>query len=109
MSLLPQAAPGEVIVVVKELCVTYLTQANSPNSVGSTNPHVGFDIYLERFEATRKIPVIKVVRQVTGLGLKEAKELVEAAPRVVREHVEPAEAERIKAELEAAGATVSLR
>ncbi len=56
----------------------------------------------------KKIEVIKVVREVTGLGLKEAKDLVDAAPKTVKEGVKPAEAEEMKAKLEAAGATVSV-
>jgi len=56
-----------------------------------------------------KIAVIKVVREITGKGLKEAKDLVDAAPKVVKEKVPKAEAEEIKKKLEAAGATVSLK
>jgi large subunit ribosomal protein L7/L12 len=57
----------------------------------------------------KKIQVIKVVRAATGLGLKEAKELVDAAPKEVKEGVEREEAEALKKELEEAGATVELR
>ena len=57
----------------------------------------------------QKVPVIKVVRSATGLGLKEAKALVDAAPGPVKEGVEREEAEKIKAELEEAGATVELK
>ena len=57
----------------------------------------------------KKINVIKEVRAVTGLGLKDAKELVEGAPKPVKENVEKAEAEEIKKKLEAAGAKVELR
>ena len=56
-----------------------------------------------------KISVIKEVRGITGLGLKEAKELVEAAPKAVKEGVPEAEANEIKEKLEAAGATVELK
>lgn len=56
-----------------------------------------------------KIAVIKVIREITGKGLKEAKDLVDAAPKVVKEKVPKAEAEEIKKKLEAAGATVSLK
>ena len=55
-----------------------------------------------------KINVIKVVREITGLGLKEAKELVDGAPKTVKENVAKDEAEKMKADLEAAGATVEL-
>ena len=57
----------------------------------------------------KKINVIKEVRTITGLGLKEAKDLVEGAPKVVKEGVAEAEANDIKAKLEAAGATVELK
>ena len=56
-----------------------------------------------------KVKVIKVVRDITGLGLKEAKELVDGAPKVVKEAVSKAEAEEIKAKLEAEGAEVALK
>ena len=55
-----------------------------------------------------KINVIKVVREVTGLGLKEAKELVDGAPKTIKENVAKADAEALKAKLEEAGATVEL-
>ena len=56
-----------------------------------------------------KIPVIKVVRELTGLGLKEAKDLVEAAPKPVKEGVAKEEADKLKAQLEKAGAKVELK
>ena len=56
-----------------------------------------------------KIKVIKAVREITGLGLKEAKELVDGAPSNIKENVEKAEAESIKAKLEEVGATVELK
>ena len=55
------------------------------------------------------VPVIKVVREITGLGLKEAKEVVDGAPKVIKEGVSKAEAEEIKAKLEAEGASVELK
>jgi large subunit ribosomal protein L7/L12 len=57
----------------------------------------------------QKVPVIKVVRNATGLGLKEAKAVVDASPGPVKEGLERAEAEKLKAELEEAGATVELK
>jgi large subunit ribosomal protein L7/L12 len=57
----------------------------------------------------QKVPVIKVVRAATGLGLKEAKALVDEAPKPIKEGVEREEGERIKADLEEAGATVELK
>lgn len=56
-----------------------------------------------------KINVIKVVREVTGLGLKEAKDMVDGAPQIVKENVPKAEAEELKKKLEEAGATVTLK
>lgn len=57
----------------------------------------------------QKIACIKVVREITGLGLKEAKDMVDAAPKVIKEGVKKAEAEEIQKKLEEAGATVSLK
>ncbi len=56
----------------------------------------------------RKIEVIKAVREITGLGLKEAKDMVDAAPKTIKEGVKPAEADEMKKKLETAGATVSV-
>ena len=67
-----------------------------------------FDVILTEFGA-QKVGVIKVVREITGLGLKEAKELVEGAPKPVKEGVNKDEAESIKAKLEEAGATVEIK
>ena len=67
-----------------------------------------FDVVLASFGGN-KIAVIKEVRGITGLGLKEAKELVEGAPKAVKEGVPEAEANDIKEKLEAAGATVELK
>jgi large subunit ribosomal protein L7/L12 len=67
-----------------------------------------FDVVLASF-GSQKVPVIKVVREITGLGLKEAKELVEAAPSAVKEGVAKDEAEEIKKKLEEAGASVEVK
>ena len=67
-----------------------------------------FDVELVSAGAS-KVKVIKVVREITGLGLKEAKEVVDGAPKVVKEGVSKAEAEEIKAKLEAEGAEVNLK
>jgi large subunit ribosomal protein L7/L12 len=56
-----------------------------------------------------KVPVIKAVREITGLGLKEAKDLVESAPASVKEGIEQAEADELKAKLEAVGASVEIK
>jgi large subunit ribosomal protein L7/L12 len=57
----------------------------------------------------QKVPVIKVVRAATGLGLKEAKAMVDEAPKAIKEGIEREEADKLKAELEEAGATVELK
>ena len=67
-----------------------------------------FDVELVAAGAS-KVKVIKVVRELTGLGLKEAKELVDGAPKVIKEGVSKAEAEEIKAKLEEQGAEVNLK
>ena len=67
-----------------------------------------FDVILEGF-GDNKIAVIKVVREITGLGLKEAKEVVEGAPKAVKEAFNKEEAEAIKAKLEGAGAACSIK
>lgn len=67
-----------------------------------------FDVVLESF-GSKKIQVIKVIRQITSLGLKEAKELVDKAPSPVREAVSKEEAEDIKGKLEEVGATVIVK
>ncbi len=67
-----------------------------------------FDVELVSAGAS-KVKVIKAVREITGLGLKEAKELVDGAPKVVKEAVSKAEAEEIKAKLEGEGAEVNLK
>ena len=68
-----------------------------------------FDVILAGFDAAKKIGVIKVVRELTGLGLKEAKDLVEAAPKPLKEAIAKDEAEKIAAELKEAGAEVEIK
>ena len=68
-----------------------------------------FDVVLAGFDAAAKIKVIKVVREITGLGLGEAKAAVEEAPKTLKEAVSKEEAEELKAKLEEAGATVELK
>ena len=67
-----------------------------------------FDVFLAA-TGSPKIPVIKVIRAATGLGLKEAKDIADGAPSMVKEGVPTEDAQKIKAELEEAGATVELR
>ena len=68
-----------------------------------------FTVQLDGFDAAKKINVIKVVREITGLGLKEAKDLVEGAPKPVKENISKEDAEKIKKQLEDGGAKVSLK
>ena len=89
-----------------------MAMAMAPANGGAAAPVVEekdeFDVMLSNFGAN-KINVIKVVRELTSLGLKEAKDLVEAAPKAVKEGVSKADAEAAKAKLEEAGATVELK
>lgn len=68
-----------------------------------------FNVMLDGFDAAKKIGVIKVIRALTNLGLKEAKDLVEGAPSKVKEGVSKEDAEKAKKELEEAGAKVSIK
>jgi len=68
-----------------------------------------FTVVLKEFPADKKVTVIKVVREATGLGLKEAKDLVEAVPGTVKEGVSKADADKIKKALEEAGAKVDVK
>jgi large subunit ribosomal protein L7/L12 len=79
--------------------------AAAPAAAESTD----FQITLEKVTDDKKISAIKVVREITGLGLKEAKELVESTPKVIKETAPKAEAEEIKKKVEAAGCKVTLK
>lgn len=68
-----------------------------------------FDVVLEEVPADKKIAILKVVRGITGLGLKEAKEMVESAPKAIKEATSKDDAEEAKKKLEEAGAKVSLK
>lgn len=68
-----------------------------------------FDVILEKFPADKKIAILKVVRGITGLGLKEAKEIVESVPKAIKEATPKADAEDVKKQLEEAGAEVTLK
>ena len=74
---------------------------------GAAEEKTSFDVVLKEAGAN-KIQVIKVVRDATGLGLKEAKDLVDGAPKTVKENVAKAEAEELKAKFEEVGATIEL-
>ena len=75
---------------------------------GAAEEKSEFDVILASFGSS-KVPVIKAVREITGLGLKEAKDMVESAPAPVKEGVEKAEAEEIQKKLEEAGASVEVK
>ena len=82
--------------------------AGGGDAAGAAEEKSEFDVVLASAGAS-KINVIKEVRTITGLGLKEAKDLVESAPKSVKEGVSKDEAEQIKAKLEEAGATVEVK
>lgn len=103
--------------LVKDIEETFGVSAAAPVAVAAAAPAEGgaaaeeksdFDVVLEGF-GDNKIAVIKVVREITGLGLKEAKEKVDSAPQTIKEAAPEAEANEIKEKLEAAGAKVELK
>ncbi|WP_294440596.1 50S ribosomal protein L7/L12 [uncultured Slackia sp.] len=101
--------------LVDAICETFGVSADAPAAVAvaaapaeAAEEKTEFDVVLEGF-GDNKIAVIKVVREITGLGLKEAKELVEGAPKPVQEGVAKDKAEEIKTKLEEAGAAVTLK
>ncbi|MCG8684659.1 MAG: 50S ribosomal protein L7/L12 [Desulfobacterales bacterium] len=109
----------ELSELVKELEDKFGVSAAAPVMMGGAMPAAGdagaaaeekteFDVVLETV-GDKKINVIKEVRAITGLGLKEAKALVEEAPKAVKEGVAKDEAEKIKEQLEGAGAQVSVK
>ena len=75
----------------------------------ATEEKTEFDVVLESFDAAAKIKVLKVVRNATGLGLGDAKALVESAPKTVKEGISKGEAETLKKEIEEAGGKVTLK
>ena len=82
--------------------------ASGAGDAGAAEEKSEFDIELTAF-GDKKINVIKVIREVTALGLKEAKDLADGAPSIVKESVAKEEAEEVKSKLEEAGATVTLK
>ena len=114
----------ELSQLVKDMEETFGVSAAAPMMMGGMMPAAGggdaaaaapveeekteFDVILTDFGA-EKIQVIKAVRELTGLGLKEAKDLVEAAPKAVREGVSKQDAEAAKTRLEAAGAKADIK
>ena len=108
----------DLVELINELEEEWGVSAAAPVAVAAAAPADGggeaaeekteFDVVLTGF-GDNKVPVIKVVRGITGLGLKEAKELVEGAPSPLKEGVSKEEAEEIQKKLEEAGASVELK
>ena len=107
----------ELSELVKALEEKFGVSATAPVGVAAAAPAAGgaaaeeqseFDVILTGAGAS-KINVIKVVREITGLGLKEAKELVDGAPKAIKEKISKADAEAMKAKIEEAGATVEVK
>lgn len=83
--------------------------AAAPAAAAPAAEATDFQVTLQDAPADKKIGIIKVLREITGLGLKEAKDIVEATPKVIKETAPKAEAEDIKKKLETAGAKVALK
>jgi large subunit ribosomal protein L7/L12 len=83
--------------------------SGAPVEVEEVEEKTEFNVMLDEVPADKKIAVLKVVRSLTGLGLKEAKELVESAPKLVQEGLTKDAAEAAKAQMEGAGGKVSLK
>jgi large subunit ribosomal protein L7/L12 len=110
----------DLSLLVKELEEKFGVSAAAPVAMMAAGPGAGaaaaapaeekteFDVILTA-HGEKKINVIKEVRAITGLGLKEAKDLVESPPKPVKEGIAKADAEKIKAQLEAAGASVEIK
>jgi large subunit ribosomal protein L7/L12 len=88
-----------------------MAAAGGPAAAGAeeAEEQTDFDVILKEFDPKSKVKIIKAVRQITGLGLKEAKGLVESAPATVKEAVDKAASEEIKKTLEAVGAIVEIK
>jgi len=107
----------ELSELVKELEDTLGVSAAAPMAMGAMPAGAGAAAAEEKVEfdveltaaGDKKIQVIKVVRELTGLGLKEAKDFVESAPKVVKEAVTKEEAEALKEKLETSGASVTIK
>lgn len=113
----------EAAELVKEIEETFNVDASQASNAGlammpgvagaAANAEVEekteFDVILQEVPAAKKIAILKVVRSLTGLGLKEAKDLVEAAPKLLKEATSKDDAEQMKSKLEEAGATVEIK
>lgn len=114
------ATAMELAEIVKELEAIFGVTAAAPVAVAAPGAVAAavapqeeekteFDVILTGYAADKKIQVIKVVRALTGLGLKEAKDLVEGVPKPVKEGISKKEAEEAKKQLEEAGGTVEIK
>ena len=83
--------------------------ASGGSSAEATEEKTEFDVVLESFEASAKIKVLKAVREATGLGLGDAKAMVEAAPKTIKEGISKDEAENLQKAIEGAGGKASLK
>lgn len=113
----------EAAELVKDIEETFNVDASQASSVGvamipgtagipaanEVEEKTEFDVVLQEVPAPKKIAILKVVRSLTGLGLKEAKDLVESAPKVLKEAVSKDNAEQMKTQLEEAGAKVEVQ
>ena len=88
------------------LMIPQTANSSVPNDVEEKTE---FDLVLEDVPSAKKIAILKVVRSLTGLGLKEAKDLVESAPKILKEGTSKKDAEEMKVKLEEAGAKVSVK
>ena len=89
--------------------VSVVPGAGGSNTESEVEEKTEFDLILEEVPADKKIAILKVVRTLTGLGLKEAKDLVESTPKTVKENAPKQEVESCKEQLENAGAKVSIK
>ena len=94
---------------VKAAAPAVAVAAAAPAAAAAAEEKDEFNVVLTAVDAAKKIAVIKVVREITGLGLKEAQDLVEGAPKAVKENVAKAEAEELKKKITEAGGTVELK
>jgi large subunit ribosomal protein L7/L12 len=109
----------EIVDLVKMMEEKFGVSAAAPVAVAAAGPAAAaaapaeekteFTVTLKEYPADKKVTVIKVIREVTGLGLKEAKDLVEGVPSTVKEGVNKADSEKIKKSLEEAGAKVEIK
>ena len=115
-----ESVKGLTVLELKELIDAYCEEfgvsavaAAAPAAAGAAAPaaeeKTEFDVVLTGFDAAQKIKVIKVVREVMGLGLAEAKAFVESAPKALKEGVSKEDAENFKKQLEEAGAKVEIK